>query len=222
MSTRYFVGTLLVHAPLKLHLFFSVMNNSSNAFSHQLMTTWCIGLLWNHPHYELNSSSAAQDVVRICRKNWASYEDGKDWRFYHGCQTKEERWMRRWLWRWETLVMGPVRSRCSINCASVFAKIDILLPPKLADQHLLDSRLVAPTSTNCMQLPWYNSNKMWISWWVPRPFQLNRCKTFKNWAKFVKDDVIDHFIARTSSEWRVIGMAWQNTDIARGDDLRKG
>jgi hypothetical protein len=38
MSTWYFVGTLLVHAPLKLHLSFSVMNNSSNASSHQLMT----------------------------------------------------------------------------------------------------------------------------------------------------------------------------------------
>jgi hypothetical protein len=38
MSTQYFVGTLLVHAPLKLHLSFSVMNNNSNNSSHQLMT----------------------------------------------------------------------------------------------------------------------------------------------------------------------------------------
>jgi hypothetical protein len=34
------VGTLLVHVALKLHLSFSVMNNDSNAFSHQLMTTF--------------------------------------------------------------------------------------------------------------------------------------------------------------------------------------
>jgi hypothetical protein len=32
------VGTLLVHVQVKLHLSFSVMNNSSNASSHQLMT----------------------------------------------------------------------------------------------------------------------------------------------------------------------------------------
>jgi len=65
MFAQSFVGTLLVHVQLKLHLFFSVMNNSSNAFSHQLITTWCIGLLRNHPHCELNSSSAVHDVVKI-------------------------------------------------------------------------------------------------------------------------------------------------------------
>ena len=36
----------------------------------------------------------------------------------------------------------------------------------------------------------------------------------------MKDDVIDHFVTRTSSEWRVIGIARQNTDIARKDDSR--
>ena len=40
MSTRSSVGTLLVHVPLKLHLFFSVMNNDNNVFSHPLMTTF--------------------------------------------------------------------------------------------------------------------------------------------------------------------------------------
>jgi len=39
MSAQSSVGTPLVHIPLKLHLSFSVMNNGSNAFSHQLMTT---------------------------------------------------------------------------------------------------------------------------------------------------------------------------------------
>jgi hypothetical protein len=39
MSTQSSVETLLVHVQLKLHLSFSVMNNSSNASSHQLMTT---------------------------------------------------------------------------------------------------------------------------------------------------------------------------------------
>jgi len=36
------------------------------------------------------------------------------------------------------------------------------------------------------------------------------------------DDGIDHFVARTSSEWRVIRIAWQNTDIAKEADLRRG
>jgi hypothetical protein len=39
MSTQSSVETLLVHVQLKLHLSFSVMNNNSNASSHQLMTT---------------------------------------------------------------------------------------------------------------------------------------------------------------------------------------
>lgn len=64
--------------------------------------------------------------------------------------------------------------------------------------------LVPRTSTNCMQPPWYNSNQMWISWRVREPFQLNRHKSFKNRAEFVKDDVINHVVTRTSSEWQVI------------------
>jgi hypothetical protein len=38
MSAQSSVGTLLVHVQVKLHLSFSVMNNNSNASSHQLMT----------------------------------------------------------------------------------------------------------------------------------------------------------------------------------------
>jgi hypothetical protein len=37
----------------------------------------------------------------------------------------------------------------------------------------------------------------------------------------VKELVIDHFIARTSSEGRVIGIAWQNRDIAKEADPRR-
>jgi hypothetical protein len=39
MSAQSSVETLFFHVQLKLHLSFSVMNNSRNAFSHQLMTT---------------------------------------------------------------------------------------------------------------------------------------------------------------------------------------
>ena len=99
-------------------------------------------------------------------------------------------------------------------------KINIPLPCGFIYQHCQIPDLVPRTSTNCMQPPWYNSNQMWMSWWGPRPFQLNKCKSFKNRAQFVKDDVIDHFVTRTSSEWRVIGIARQNTDIARKDDSR--
>ena len=82
-------------------------------------------------------------------------------------------------------------------------KIDIPLPCGFIYQHCQIPDLVSRTSTNCMQPPWYNSNQMWISWRVPGPFQLNRHKSFKNRAEFVKDDVINHVVARTSSEWHV-------------------
>jgi hypothetical protein len=39
---RLLKGTLLVYVPLKLYLSFLVMNNDSNAFSHQLMTTFVL------------------------------------------------------------------------------------------------------------------------------------------------------------------------------------
>ena len=82
-------------------------------------------------------------------------------------------------------------------------KIDIPLPCGFIYQQCQIPDLVSQTSTNCMQPPWYNSNHMWISWRVPGPFQLNRHKSFKNRAEFVKDDVIDHVVARTSLEWHV-------------------
>jgi hypothetical protein len=33
----------------------------------------------------------------VCQKNWPSYQDGKDWRLYHGFQNCKESWIRRWL-----------------------------------------------------------------------------------------------------------------------------
>ena len=56
--------------------------------------------------------------------------------------------------------------------------------------------------------------------------QLNNCKNrvrklvSKRQEESVKELVIDHFVARTSSEWWVIGIAWQNRDIARKADSR--
>ena len=40
-----------------------------------------------------------------CWRNWASYKDGKDLRLYHGCQNNDERWIRRWSWRWELVIL---------------------------------------------------------------------------------------------------------------------
>jgi hypothetical protein len=76
---------------------------------------------------------------------------------------------------------------------------------------------------------WYNSDEMWISWWVPRPFQLDSGNNFKNQlqklvskrrVEFVKEGVIDHIVITTSSEWQVIEIARRNTDIARIADPR--
>jgi len=95
-----------------------------------------------------------------------------------------------------------------------------------------DSRLVALTPLNHMQplfSRWYNPNEMFISLYVPRPFQLNSCKNFKNQdrmmvskkrVEFVKDDVIDHIVIRTSLDWQKIENAWQSTNIARKADPR--
>jgi len=44
MFAQSSVETLRVHVQLKLHLSFLVMNNSSNASSHQLMTTLVLAL----------------------------------------------------------------------------------------------------------------------------------------------------------------------------------
>jgi hypothetical protein len=81
-----------------------------------------------------------------CQKNWASYQERKDWRIYHGFHNNDESWIRRWLSIEKPQSFCLVRSCHNINCSNVFAKIDIHLPLKFVDQHLLDSRLVAPTS----------------------------------------------------------------------------
>jgi hypothetical protein len=42
----------------------------------------------------------------------------------------------------------------------------------------------------------------------------------KKRVEFVKDDVINHIITRTSSDWQKIENAWQSTNIARKADPR--
>jgi hypothetical protein len=68
-----------------------------------------------------------------------------------------------------------------------------------------------------------------MSWSGPWPFQLNSCKNFKKRVRklvskrrveSVKEGVIGYIIPQTSSEWQVIKIAWQNTDIARKADSR--
>jgi len=108
------------------------MNNDNNAFSHKLMITWCIGLLWNHPHCELNSSSAAQDVVKIAERIEQALKRGKiegsakDSRtIMKDESTDDSDGEKPWLY-------GLVKSRSSINCSNVFAKMYISLSLKFA------------------------------------------------------------------------------------------
>jgi len=65
-----------------------------------------------------------------------------------------------------------------------------------------------------------------VGFWA---IHLNSCKNFKNRdrmmvskkrVEFVKDDVINHIITRTSSDWQKIENAWQSTNIARKADPR--
>jgi hypothetical protein len=167
------------------------------------------------------------------QKHWASYDEVKDWRFCRGFQNCEESWIRRWLSIEKPQLFCLVRSCHNINCSNIFAKIDIPLPLKFVYQHLPDSRLLASTPLNHMQPLFpkrYKPDEMWRSLGVPRPFQLNSCKNFKNRdrmmvskkrVEFVKDDVIGHIVTRTSSEWHVIEIAQRNTDIARIVDPRR-
>jgi len=120
----------------------------------------------------------------------------------------------------------------SINCLNVFVKIDIPLPFDFVYQHLSDSRLVASTPLNPIQplflggmIQTRDVNIMVRSWVI----HLNICKIFKNrdrmmvskkQVEFVKDDVINHMVTRTSSNWQKIENAWPSTNIARKDDPR--
>jgi len=123
----------------------------------------------NNPQPTTTTLEYLHEVVD-CQKNWANYQDERDWRLYRGFQNCEESWIRRWLSIEKPQSFCLVRSCHNINCSNVFAKVDIPLPLELVDQLLPDFKLVAPTLTNYMQPPWYNSDEMWISWWVPGPF----------------------------------------------------
>jgi len=57
-----------------------------------------------------------------CQKNWASYQERKDWRFCHGFQNCEESWIRRWLSIEKPQLFCLVKSRSSTNYSNVFAK----------------------------------------------------------------------------------------------------
>jgi len=181
----------------------------------------CYWKVSNNPQPTTTTLEDWHDVVRICWKNWTAYQDGKDWRLYRGFQNCEESWIRRWLSIEKPQLFCLVRSCHNINCSNVFAKIDIHLPLKFVDQHLLDSRLVAPLRQIACNHRGIIQTRCEYHGGFLGPFLLNRCKSFKNWAEFVKDEVIDHFVARTSSKWRVIGIAWQNIDMARIADPRR-
>ena len=95
-----------------------------------------------------------------------------------------------------------------------------------------DSKLVASTPLNPIQplflggmIQTRDVNIMVGSWAI----HLNSCKIFKNWdrimvcnkqVEFVKDDVINHIVTRTSSYWQKIKNAWPSTNIAKKADPR--
>ena len=187
----------------RLLSYWKVLQQPSNNHNNMRRLTWC---------YE------------DCQKNWTSYEERKDWRICHGFQNCEESWIRRWLSIEKPQLFCLVKSRSSTNYSNVFAK----------DRHSFAMWVYLPASARFQTFAWLwqipcnhrflggiIQTRDGMSWWGPRPFQLNKCKSFKNRAQFVKDDVIDHFVTRTSSEWRVIEIARQNTDIARVVDLRR-
>jgi hypothetical protein len=166
----------------------------------------CYWKVSNNPQPTTTTLEDRHDVVRICWKNWTAYQDGKDWRLYHGFQNCEESWIRRWLSVEKPQLFCLVRSRYNINCSNVLAKIDILLPPKLTYQHLSDSKLFAwlrQIPCNHHFLCGIIQTRDVMSWWGPRPFQLNSSKNFKDQVRklvskrrveSVKEGVIGHIV----------------------------
>jgi len=186
----------------------------------------CCWKVSNNPQPTTTTLEDWHDVVRICWKNWTAYQDGKDWRLYRGFQNCEESWIRRWLSIEKPHLFCLVRSRYNINCSNVFAKIDILLPPKLTYQHLSNSRLFAwiwQIPCNHHFLCGIIQTRDVMSWWGPRPFQLNSSKNFKDQVrKLVSKRRVESVKGvETSLEWQVIEIAWQNTDIAKVADPRR-
>jgi hypothetical protein len=165
----------------------------------------------NNSHTTATTLEDWHDVVRIAKRIELAVKMGKIEGSAMDSRTVK-RWIRRWLSIEKPQLFCLVRSCHNINCSKIFAKIDIPLPLKFVYQHLPDSRFVASTLLNHMQplFPkWYKPDEMRKSLWAPRPFQLNICKNFNNRdrmmvskkrVEFVKDDVIDHFVTRTSSE----------------------
>ena len=80
----------------------------------------------NNPRTTTISLEDWHEVVWIA-KNWTSYQDGKDWRFRQGFQRNDERWIKRRIWRWKTLIMLVQPSLVvSSTTPMSLPKIDIL------------------------------------------------------------------------------------------------
>ena len=79
------------------------------------------------------------------------------------------------------------------------------------------------TPTNPMQPPfskWYNPDKRWDVMVGSSAISIEQMQEFQESSSVCERWCHRSFCPRTSSEWHVIENVWQNTDIARKDDLR--
>jgi hypothetical protein len=132
-----------------------------------------------------------------------------------------KRWIRRWLWRRETIVMWFSQVSQSTNYSNVFAKdrhsfamwVYLLASARFQTFYL--------TPTNPMQPPfskWYNPDKRWDVMVGSSAISIEQMQEFQESSSVCERWCHRSFCPRTSSEWHVIENVWQNTDIARKDD----
>jgi len=116
----------------------------------------------NNPQTTTTTLEDWHGVVRITKRSEQAIMMGKIKGSAKGFQNNDERWIRRWPWRWETLVMWSSQVVLCLCCSNVFAKIDIPLLLEFVYQYLSGPRLGALTPPNPMQplFPmWYNPSK---------------------------------------------------------------
>jgi len=111
------MGTLFVHFPLKLHLSFSVMNNSNNAFSHQLMMifgSWSVALLVVHSLYIFQWHPIAASL--LCMVHEPSLKLPPRWAQFQ--KNTSRHWTAMWQSSLKRFVWGSICGEYKRECSS--------------------------------------------------------------------------------------------------------
>jgi len=113
----------------------------------------------------------------------------------------------------------------SSTAQTPLSKIDLPLPPKGIYQHPLNTGHITPLPSNPIKSPFprcYNPNKKCEHHDGILNHLIKSCKNFryqvwklksKGQVEFVKDNVINHIVTRSSWVQQVVGKYWQDTNV---------